>query len=292
MSLEKVYSQSIRVRTYECGPEGTVYPHDLLCQMQEVASMHADKLQWGFADLQPRGLFWVLAVIRVEIITWPRFGSEFVLSTWPSGLNRILASREFLGTDCRGKTLFAAGSQWMVLNREKSRPENLLRMDKPFPVREKQAISGQLCRSKPSQGSGSHYTLRVPSSALDINGHVNNTEYLRWAYDTLCQQQIRPTCTQFQVSYHTEAFAGDELEFGITTENNSLGVSGFQAKDKKAVVTVVFSENVPKASPENRLTLCCLLFQVKSSRVKAGVFKFSAVSLFNVCTSASGWLWR
>ena len=135
--MENTHQETVRVRTYECGPEGTLYPHDLLRQMQEVASNHADRLGWGFADLESRGLIWVLSVIRMEISLWPTFGSSFLLHTWPSGLNRLQAAREFLGTDLEGRQLFAASSSWMVLNRNTGRPQNLLQMDKPFPLREK-----------------------------------------------------------------------------------------------------------------------------------------------------------
>ncbi len=238
--MSSIQSETLRVRTYECGPDGTLYPHDLLRQMQEVASNHADRLGWGFADLEPRGLFWVLSVIRVEVFHWPRFGSQLILSTWPSGLNRLQAAREFLGRDPADGQLFAASSSWMVLNRNKIRPENLRQMEKPFPIKEERALKAPLRRIKPRHRPEPVFHIQVPASALDINGHVNNTEYLRWAFDTLCLRQSRPNLTGFQVSYHSEVFAGDELEFGITHGDHCLEVSGFQTRGGKPVVSVVF----------------------------------------------------
>lgn len=240
MPPETIHEEKIQVKTYDCGPEGTVYPHDLLRRMQEAASNHADRLKWGFADLAPQGLFWVLSVIRVEIAEFPRFGSEFVLSTWPSGLNRLQADREFLGTAPGGKPLFAASSQWMVLNRDKDRPANLLSLKHPFAVREERALPGKLRRDKPGQRPEPLYRILVPASALDVNGHVNNTEYVRWAFDTLCLRRGRETLKGFQVSYHSEVFAGDELEFGLTAEGYQAMVAGFRTDDGKPVVSVAF----------------------------------------------------
>ncbi len=238
--MSSIHSETLRVRTYECGPDGTLYPHDLLRQMQEAASNHADRLGWGFADLKSKGLFWVLTVVRVEVSQWPSFGSSFRLSTWPSGLNRLQASREFLGTDLDGAQLFAASSNWMVLNRNSGRPQNLLQVNPPFSTTEKRAIQGRLRRTKPKNHSATGFSVLVPASALDINGHVNNTEYLRWAYDTLCLRQARPQLSGFQVSYHSEVFAGEELMFGINDQDSFLEVSGFQTGSGRLVVDVLF----------------------------------------------------
>jgi len=208
--------------------------------MQEVASNHADRLGWGFADLEPKGLFWVLSVIRVEVFRWPRFGSRLILSTWPSNLNRLQAAREFLGTDREGTPLFAASSSWIILNRNSGRPHNLLQVTPPFPITEKRALQSPLCRTKPKNHSATGFSVLVPASALDINGHVNNTEYLRWAFDALCRRQGRPNLSSFQVTYHSEVFAGDELEFSVTDGGSSPEVSGFQAQGGKPVVSVFF----------------------------------------------------
>ncbi len=238
--MENIHQETVSVRTYECGPDGTIYPHDLLRQMQEVASNHADRLGWGFADLEPRGLFWVLSVIRVEITHWPRFGTSIILSTWPSGLNRLQASREFLGTDLNGMQLFAASSSWMVLNRKRGRPHNLLQVNTPFPVTAKRALQSPLRRIKPKDHPWTDFSVLVPASALDINGHVNNTEYLRWAYDTLCRRQGRPRLSSFQVTYHSEIFAWDELEFSVLPSGPAWEISGFQKDGGKSVVSVFF----------------------------------------------------
>lgn len=235
-----IHRETLRVRTYECGPERTVYPHDLMRQMQEAASNHADTLGWGFADLDAQDLFWVLSVIRVEITHWPRFGSEYILSTWPSGLNRLQATREFLGTDQHGQALFAASSIWMILNRKTDRPQNLLQLEQPFPIEKKRAISQKIRRNKPKDIAETVMKIQVPASALDINGHVNNTEYLRWAYDALCRQQVQPGFSSFQLSFHAEVFAGDEIEFGIIEGTRSLEVSGFRSADGKPMITAFF----------------------------------------------------
>ena len=111
-------------------------------------------------------------------------------------------------------------------------------------MRKNRALSARLRRTKPKGRNGPGFTIQVPASALDINGHVNNTEYLRWAYDTLCQEQTRPNLSVLHISFHSEAFAGDVLEFGVTDGEGGLEVSGFQDRNGRPVVTAVFAPPV------------------------------------------------
>ncbi len=61
--------------------------------------------------------------------------------------------------------------------------------------------------------------ISVPFSALDFNGHVNNTEYVRWAFDGLhrCLGHAPPVHS-VQVTYMAEVFEGDDIEVLVAAE--------------------------------------------------------------------------
>jgi acyl-ACP thioesterase len=62
-------------------------------------------------------------------------------------------------------------------------------------------------------------TISVPFSALDFNGHVNNTEYVRWAFDGLHRRLGRvPPIRAVQVTYTAEVFEGDDIEVLVAVE--------------------------------------------------------------------------
>jgi acyl-ACP thioesterase len=54
--------------------------------------------------------------------------------------------------------------------------------------------------------------ITVPNSSIDMNGHVNNTEYIRWGIDTLrAEVPSRRSITSFSISYLSEVFKGELL---------------------------------------------------------------------------------
>jgi medium-chain acyl-[acyl-carrier-protein] hydrolase len=185
----------------------------LMQYLQESAACHAEQLGVGFADMDGRNCLWVLSNLRLEMVREPRWMECLTVRTWPSGYTRLAAAREFVGTAQDGSELFRAGSEWMVLDKQSGRPQNLTRINLDLPEEGPKALSAPPCRLKPAQQYAPACTLRVPFSALDFNRHVNNTEYVRWAFDALHGK----LGTSFEVytvhvTYLAEAFLGDEIE--------------------------------------------------------------------------------
>ena len=68
------------------------------------------------------------------------------------------------------------------------------------------------------------YELTVPENAVDVNGHVNNLEYLRWMQDAAILHSDSQGCTKFtmaagatwvvrmhRIEYLRPAFAGEKI---------------------------------------------------------------------------------
>lgn len=208
------------VEAFDCRPDGLIKPNALLQYLQEAAARHAEQLGVGFADLERWGCFWVLVNLRLEMIDTPHWRDRLTIRTWPSGCTRLLASREFVGEGADGRELFRASSEWMILDKRASRPRNLGRLDLHLPAVGRKVLGTELQRLQrvpaPYASAG---TISVPFSALDFNGHVNNTEYVRWAFDGVhrCLGHIPPP-RSVQVTYTAEVFEGDMIEVLVAAE--------------------------------------------------------------------------
>lgn len=201
------------VEAFDCRPDGFIKPHALLQYLQEAAARHAQQLGLGFADLDRKDCFWVLANLRAEMTETPRWGDALTIRTWPSGYTRLVASREFFGERADGRECFRATSEWMVLDRHSSRPRNLTRLDLDLPQSGRKVLAAALRRLRPAPAYVKVCTIPVLFSALDFNGHVNNTEYVRWALDGLHRKLGHcPVIRSVQATYTAEVFEGDEID--------------------------------------------------------------------------------
>ena len=118
------YEARFTIRTSECRADGKIRIASLMQYMQEAAALHAEQLGFGFERLGLMNSYWVLSNFGLEVIRLPVWGEQVAIRTWPSGYNRVIASREFVGRDQANRELFKAGSEWMILDKQKNRPKN------------------------------------------------------------------------------------------------------------------------------------------------------------------------
>lgn len=232
-----VREEKFVVKTCECGADGRIRIASLMQYLQEAAALHAEQLGFGFEKLGALDGYWVLSNIRVEIARLPVWNEQVVVQTWPSGYSRSVATREFIGRDRNGGEIFRAGSEWMVINKRTNRLKNLFRLDLGLPKTGQKALPNELSRLEPQENYRSVERVRVPYSSIDLNGHVNNTEYVRWAVDALRHAfRLEGDIRSLQATYLSEIFEDDEVDIAVSSDGNGkFRVLGSKPGDGRAV---------------------------------------------------------
>ncbi len=178
--------ESFAVHTYEVDAFGTLAVPALSGYLSEVAALHATELGVGLDALMARGLTWVLTRQRIENPIPVRLGDTIEIETWPSGVDRLAAVREFVVR--RGDEEVArATTQWLVLDLATRRP-----------VRPAEVLDARLAQAPPAPAvplsPGKLPELRaweaqkrfhVRYSDIDVNLHVTNTSYVAWAVEAV-----------------------------------------------------------------------------------------------------------
>jgi len=211
------------VRTYECQSNGNIKICALMQYLQEIASVHADELGFGNIWLNEISGYWVLSNIRVEINLLPKWNDEVIIRTWPSGNTRLIATREFVGKEGEGRELFRASSEWMVLDRHTNRPKNLSRLNMSSLAVGPKVVEKEIERLKPTDNYTQVEHISVPYSSIDLNGHVNNTEFVRWGIDALrAKYKFEGVIRSLQVTYLEEVFMDDKIDLLVSSTSNRL----------------------------------------------------------------------
>ena len=230
------------VATFHCDSRGRMQPHALMHQVQEIASRHAEELGVGYDWMERNGYYWVLVNFRMEFLSIPRYSDTVMIRTWPSGLDLLRAFRDFKGTDLSGNALFRATSDWMVIDSKRMRPVMIKDLDLDFEYAEERLIRDPE-RLLPAGDFRDTCKIDVPYSSIDMNGHVNNTEYVRWGVDAMRKVVGEdPNIKDLQITFLAEVFKGDELV--VQTHGSGDGpvrIRGKRTRDKKDVFVMDIS---------------------------------------------------
>ncbi len=177
------FAQQFTVHSYEVDAFQSLALPTLAGYLQEIAGQHAATLGCGLDELLRRGLTWVLVRQRIDVLAPLRLADELVVTTWPSGTDRLVATREFSVARGEGGEVARATTHWLVLDlatQRPVRPDQVLdlglrpRLDPVAPVPARLPVPA-------ADAPGRAFDVRY--SDIDQNLHANNTSYLSWALE-------------------------------------------------------------------------------------------------------------
>jgi acyl-ACP thioesterase len=173
------------VHSFDADAFGLLSPAALAGYLQEAAGRSAEALGFGLSRLNALGLTWVLARQRLVLDAPIRWGDSLTVETWPSGLYRLAALRDFrLLRD--GAEVGRVLTTWFVMDlatRRPSRPDRLLP-----PERRVQTEHVLPLAAPPIPALGSPVLERrfqVRYADIDANRHVTNASYIGWAMEAV-----------------------------------------------------------------------------------------------------------
>ncbi|MFW5694698.1 MAG: acyl-[acyl-carrier-protein] thioesterase [Alkalispirochaeta sp.] len=185
---ENRFTETVRIPSYLCGPDDYVELDGVASLLQEAAWQHARQLGFAFTE-EEATLFWVLHRIRVRFHRRPQWNETVRITTWPSGMERLYALREFYLEGEDGARLVDVSSAWIILDarqRRPVRPQHQLPSDRIDPERLLDLPLGKLPGIPADDVAATapdDCRRLVRPSDTDRNQHVNNARYVQWMQD-------------------------------------------------------------------------------------------------------------
>ena len=194
---------------YEVDSGGVLAPVALARYLLDMASQHAAEIGCGVDTMIERGMTWVLSRLRVSVTRPIVLGEELTVETWPSGVERLFALRDFRLYDAEGAIVASAASQWLVLSLETRRalfPDEAL--DERVREAAPRVFPEGFTKLAPLAGE-SLAERRFDTRYLDIdhNLHVTSASTLAWAVESVPLETWRSShMSFFEIHYLAECF--------------------------------------------------------------------------------------
>jgi len=202
-----VRRETFAVRSYEVDAFEVLALPALAGYLQEVAGLHAAEMGCGMEDLMGRGLTWVLLRQRIEVSLPARLGDVLEIASWPSGVERLAALRDFEVKRQDGAVVARAATQWLVVDLARRRPVRPDRvLEEPFRRDETHLFADFGADLPDPAGWEAERALEIRYQDIDRNLHVNNASYVAWAIESVPYETWR-SCRVAAVEAHFMAEA-------------------------------------------------------------------------------------
>jgi len=208
-----LWSEPFSVRAFETGAYGSLAVGSLCDYLQEAAGNHAGALGVSVSQLMERNLTWVLARLRLRIERLPGAGEPLEVRTWPSGVERLFALRDFRVLDTGGGLVASALSAWLVIDTATRRPVRVQSaFDSPDTSAIPRALDTGIEKLPAPEATDRESTLLVRLSDLDANEHVNNARIAEWiAEGAGAEVQEKSRISALDIDFLAETRHGDSV---------------------------------------------------------------------------------
>ena len=223
--MDKIYTKQMQIPNVAVDRFGRMKTAWLLACVQEVAGEHCKILGAGNGEYGGKRLFWAVTRHRVEITRLPGAEETVTLKTWPCPTSRVAYPRATAAYDEEGRELFKVMSLWVLMDADS---RAMVLPGKSGVSVDGVTLGGEIAvPGSLAPGAGEEKEeRRVRFTDLDVNGHMNNTQYLNWVDDLLSGDFHRDhPVKEFTICYLSEALEGQTLALNWTLEED-LRVDG------------------------------------------------------------------
>lgn len=176
---------SYTVHLFDTDAHGTLSVRGLWDFLQETAGYHTQLLGVAPEDLRPQGLAWILSRLRMQVQRYPALGERVTVRTWPTGVDRLFALRDFTMRDAAGSVIASAASAWLAITLDTLRPVRVQTIFNPPGMDSlPRALDANMERLPGPASVQSESVFAVRFGDLDANRHVGNSRYVEWVVES------------------------------------------------------------------------------------------------------------
>ena len=173
------------VRFDECGRDGRMRAAALLRHAQDVAWLHSERLEYGRAWYEARGVGWVVRGIDLLIDQPPHSNEVITATTSLAGFRHVMARRHTRLFTASGRVIADAAIDWVMTDAE-GRPSRFPAEFEAFVERVGATFLPMKIPAIPPDGAITR-TVEIPLRTSDIDplGHVNHAAWLEIVEEAL-----------------------------------------------------------------------------------------------------------
>lgn len=244
--LNKRWIDKYKVKWFETDASGKLSITSICNFLQETAWNHANHLGLGYSAISKDNIAWVIISYQIELFKYPVWLDEIIVETWPSGVEKLYANREFFVKDINGNIMLKVSTKWLIIDMKSRRPQ------KPDALKD---IMHLVNPEKATSFESFHFpgninlekigSYIVKYSDIDLYGHVNNSKYIQWVMDSIPLSFIeKKSIRDFEIKFAHECKYGEEIVFLSRPKDYTL-FSGIRKGDEKVIfqVKINWSDN-------------------------------------------------
>ena len=218
-----IWTENFTVRSYDVDTRGTISPVSLCKYILDTAGHHAHELGLSVYHLKSESYTWVLSRMSLHMIKYPSWGDTIAIHTWPSGIKKLFALRDFKIIDSLGATLGTCVTAWLIIDEKTRRPVRVGQFLEKLKMTPTDTTLQDKLDKLPALGRYDHeQRFRALHRDLDVNRHVTGVSYIEWALECIPVDILDTgVLSELEINYLAETYFRDHVISRCVLHNES-----------------------------------------------------------------------
>ena len=222
--MAMTFTKEYPLTTGESDRYDRLSPVAILDISQDMAGKHADELHIGFKDVFPKGIIWIVARVKYEVLEYPECTDDVVVNTWPKVPSRVDMDREIEFKSKEGKKqLIKVIQKWVLWNYKENKMLFPSAVDLQGEFNQDVLFTDKFRPLTSFKLENKVYSFQVKPSQIDHNMHMNNTKYAEEILNAVRLKEDEVIKT-FEINYIKQCMLDDKLEVYVDKQDKDIRV--------------------------------------------------------------------
>lgn len=240
--MNNIYTNLMTVNYSDVDENNVLSNVGILRMFQETGAVHCDLLGYGPNNTPSTHVAWIILNWKLKVFSRPKWNTKLTIKTWSKTHHNLFCYRNFEMYDDNDILVSVANSKWVLLDCiERHLTKITKEIEERFNCLDKPVFNEKTCE-KLEEPINSKEILDyiICRRDIDTNHHVNNLNYLIYAYETLPKEVFENTkFSNVEIMYKHEAKLGDKLSFCYAEEENNEHVVTIKNKEENTINAII-----------------------------------------------------
>lgn len=217
-----MFSKNYEIKYHEIDTQMVLKPSVLFEYLEDIAAKNADTIGFGYDDITKLGYAWFLLKYTMEFSNYPQNILGLKIDTEPRGTNRLFAYRDFIIKDDLSNIIGRVNSTWGLIDINTKSMVNPQTAFPQMPSLEKREDDLKYNKIASITEISAEKTFRVRYDDIDVNQHVNNSNYILWAFEALSSDfRSSRKLKKLDLTYKKEVKYGNNIVSQVQIADNT-----------------------------------------------------------------------
>lgn len=224
------YVEKVKIFNHYTNYKGRLFIKTLCDLFNDVAEEQTILYGVDVDTMNRQGMTWMLHRLHIQLRKMPQHSEEVIIETWPSGVDRLFALRDYRMMRQDGEVLVLATSEWMCIDLKRRRPvrqsEKVVAISTGHQI-ERVELTSILNEKEPEREMTECRDFTATFDNIDFNGHVTQASYMRWITNSLPFDFLKNNIlTEVEVVYAHEIMPDSHIhsEYAMDREGEKTTV--------------------------------------------------------------------